>query len=125
MLRNQQEEVRGMRAKFLTTAVTIALLGLAAPAMAKTVVATTANAGSTVHVRTGDTLVVKLPGHWKLAGAATPELALGTSMFKGHGARGRTTITLSAKTPGAVKLGVKNAVTGIALSMRVDVTPGH
>jgi hypothetical protein len=73
----------------------------------------------------GDTLIVKLPGHWNLATRPAPELAGNTTVFKGHGARGRTTMTFSAAAPGGVKLGVKNAVTGIELSMRVDVTPGR
>ena len=112
-----------MRTRFLTAAAAalIVSLGAAAPAAAKTVVATTANAGGTVSVATGDTLLVKLPGRWKLAGDTAPELTLGSTSFEGHGARGHTILTFSAADHGAVRLGVKNAITGVKLSMLVEV----
>ena len=112
-----------MRTRFpaAATAALIVSLGLAMPAAARTIVATTADAGGTVFVRTGDTLIVRLPGRWILASKTAPELTLDTKTFKGHGARGHTAITFSAADRGMVHLGVKNAVTGYKLSMVIEV----
>lgn len=112
-----------MRTKFLTAA-TMAFglfLGLATPATAGTVVATTADAGGTVSVAAGDTLVVKLPGRWTLASDTTPQLVLDTTNSSGHGARGHTVLTFSTDDTGSTTLAVRNAITGVKLSMLVDV----
>lgn len=112
-----------MRTKFLmaTAAALVLSLGLTATAEAGTVVATTADAGGTVSVTVGDTLIVKLPGHWKQASDATPELVLQNSETSGKGARGHTELTFSADDTGSTTLSVQNVVTGIKLSMLVDV----
>ena len=103
------------------SATMIVVVGAAAGAAAGDECAPPANAGGTVSGATGDTLLVKLPGRWKLAGDTAPELTLGSTSFEGHGARGHTILTFSAADHGAVRLGVKNAITGVKLSMLVEV----
>lgn len=110
------------------TAIAAALLcvpGLAATASARTVVATTADAGSTVSVNVGDTLLVKMPGHWTLTDDLTPELTLKGAQTHGHGARGRTIFTFSADVAGSASLEVQNAITKSDLSMLINVTADH
>ena len=104
----------------------ILFMGSAGAASAATIVATTADAGGTVSVTLGDTLMVKMPGRWTLAGDPTPELVLDGTATKGQGARGQTVFTFSADVAGTASLAVQNAITKSKLSMLVDVmTPSQ
>ncbi len=94
---------------------------LAATASARTVTVTTAEAGSTVSLKVGDTLRVKMPGRWTLADDPTPELTLDGTRSRGHGARGRTVFTFTADAAGSTSLDVQNAITKSDLSMRIKV----
>lgn len=103
------------------------LLSVAAnTAFAATVTATTADAGSSVSVAQGDTLVVRLPGEWTLVGDLTPELVLDHTSHHGHGARGTTEFDFAADAAGAASFQARNTLTKAPLSILIDVmAPQH
>ena len=101
---------------------TLALsLAFSASAYAATVVATTADAGGSVSVEVGDTLLVKMPGSWTPASDVTPALVFDSKSTTGSGAHAKTTITYSADSAGSASLAVQNTITHHKLSMLVDV----
>lgn len=111
-----------MGAMFTRGAAAFALvLMMAGSASAATVVATTADAGSSVSVTAGDTLLVKLRGSWAMASDLTPELVLDSQSDTGKGAGARSSFTFSADSAGSATLVVRNKITKHELSMVVDV----
>lgn len=105
----------------LGAAVAALLLAATNGASASTVTATTADAGSSVSVTRGDTLIVRLPGEWTLADDLTPELVLDRTTHHGHGARGTTEFDFEAEITGSANFQARNTLTKAPLSILVDV----
>lgn len=117
-----------------TATVITLLLGFAAsvqPAVAGTVTASEADAGKTVSVALGDSLVVTLPGqhasgrYWRIDADLTPQLVLAGRTTKSvaiSGAPESTTFTFSADAPGSVMFRATYAMPNTPRAATSDVS---